>query len=69
MAKIITSKSRRAPVRVGNVDVHYGNAPQMGGFKHFRAGYELAKPTTLADGREGFVTPTGKTFTIKKMSS
>lgn len=56
-------------MRVGNVDVHYGNAPQMGGFKHFRAGYELAKPTTLADGREGFVTPTGKTFTIKKMSS
>lgn len=69
MAKIISSKTRRQPKKVGGVNVHSGNAREMGGFKHFRHGNEIARPVTLADGTEVFQTPTGKQFTIKKMSS
>jgi hypothetical protein len=54
---------------VGNVTVHKGNAADMGGFKHMRMGYELARPTVLPDGTQAFTTPTGKTYTLKKMSS
>jgi hypothetical protein len=69
LAKIITSKSRRTPKKVGDVVVHHGNATEMGGFKHFRAGHEIAKPVNTADGDQVFQTPTGKQFKIKKMSS
>jgi hypothetical protein len=69
LARIITSKTRRAPQRLGNVQVHSGNAAQMGGFKHFRHGNEIARPVYLADGKQVYETPTGKQFTIKKMSS
>lgn len=69
MSKIITSKSRRAPTQMGNVVVKHGNAVQMGGFKHFRAGHELARPVTLPNGTQAFQTPTGKTYKITKMSS
>lgn len=69
VAKIISSKNRRQPKRVGDVDVHSGNARELNGFKHFRVGNELAVPTTLADGTEVFQTPTGKQYKIKKMSS
>lgn len=54
---------------MGDVLVHSGNAPEMGGFKHFRAGNELAKPVYLSDGQRIYQTPTGRQFTIKKMSS
>lgn len=69
MAKIISSKNRKAPKQVGNVTVHHGNATQMGGFKHFRHGHELAKPGVDSSGEQVFTTPTGKQFKIKKMSS
>ena len=69
MARILTSRSRRQVKRVGNVNVIHGNAANLGGFKHFRAGHELAVPVTLSDGRRVFRTATGKTFTITKMSS
>jgi hypothetical protein len=69
MARIITSKSRRQPKQMGNVKLHSGNAAEMGGFKHFRAGHEIARPVTLPDGTQVFQTPSGKQFTIKKMSS
>jgi len=69
MAKIITSKSRRAPKQMGNVVLHSGNAAAMGGFKHFRAGHEIARPVILADGTQVFQTPSGKQYTITKMSS
>lgn len=68
MAKIITSKSRREPKQMGDVRVLSGNAPQMGGFKHFRVGHEIARPVTLADGTQVYQTPTGKSYVIKKMS-
>jgi hypothetical protein len=54
---------------VGDVNVISGNAGQLNTFKHFRHGHELAVPATLPDGQRVFRTPTGKTFTIKKMSS
>lgn len=69
MAKIITSKSRRAPKQMGNVVLHAGNAAEMGGFKHFRHGNEIARPVILADGTKVYQTPSGKQFIIKKMSS
>jgi hypothetical protein len=67
MAKIITSKSRRQPKQMGDVRLMSGNAHEMGGFKHFRVGHEIARPVTLADGTQVFQTPTGRSFTIKKM--
>lgn len=66
---IITTKSRRQPKQVGNVNVMHGNAAQYGGFRHFRAGHELAVPATTADGEKIYRTQTGKTFRVKKMSS
>lgn len=69
MGKIISSKSRRQPRQVGDVNVHHGNAADMNGFKHFRAGHEIAKPVKTDDGSEVFETPTGKKFRITKMSS
>lgn len=69
MAKIITSKTRKQPKKLGDVTVHHGNAVEMGGFKHMRMGHEIAKPTTAADGSQVFQTPTGKQFITKKMSS
>lgn len=67
MARIVTSKSRRAPKQLGDVNVHYGNAVEMGGFKHFRVGSEIARPSTTADGKQVFTTPSGKQFTLKKI--
>ena len=69
MARIVRSKSRREPRKVGQTNVHYGNAPEMGGFKHFTVGHEIARPTTTVDGQQVYSTPTGKQFTIRKMSS
>ena len=69
MARVLTSRSRRPVRRLGGVNVLHGNAVAMGGFKHFRAGHELAIPSTLPDGQKVYRTPTGKTFTIKRMSS
>lgn len=69
MAKVLTSKSRREPKRLGDVTVHHGNAAEMGGFKHFRVGHEIARPVTDSGGNQVYKTPTGKTFKIKKMSS
>lgn len=69
MAKIISSKTRRQPKQVGDVVVHSGNARELNSFKHFRVGNELARPVTLPNGTKVFETPTGKQFTIKKMSS
>ena len=69
MARILTSRSRRPLRKVGGVNVKSGNAVQYGGFKHFRAGHELATPTYDAQGNPIYRTPTGKTYTIKKMSS
>lgn len=54
---------------MGNVAVLKGNAAEMGGFSHFRVGHELARPVTLPDGQQAFVTPRGRTFIVKKMSS
>lgn len=67
MAKIISSKTRRQPKKVGDVEVISGNAREMGGFKHFRVGHELARPTTLVDGTEAYVTPNGRKFKVTKI--
>lgn len=40
----------------------------MGGFGHFRIGHEIARPRILADGRKVYATPTGRTFTVTKLS-
>lgn len=69
MARILTSRSRRPVHKVGSVSVHHGNAVQLGGFKHFRSGHEMAIPANLPDGTAVYRTPTGKTFIIRKMSS
>ena len=69
MSKIITSKTRRPRTQMGSVTSVSGNAPQMGGFKHFRAGHEIARPVVLPDGTRVFQTPTGKQFTMRRMSS
>lgn len=69
MAKIITSKTRRQPKKVGDVTILHGNAAEMGGFKHFRAGHELARPVKDNDGNQVYETPTGKKFKLTKMSS
>jgi hypothetical protein len=53
---------------MGNVQLKHGNAHQMGGFKHMRMGHEIARPVALADGTQVYQTPTGKQYTIKKMS-
>lgn len=54
---------------MGKVLLHSGNASEMGGFKHFRAGHEIARPVTLPNGQQVFETPTGRKFLVKKMSS
>jgi hypothetical protein len=69
VARIITSRSRRQPKQLGNVTVHHGNASEMGGFDHFRAGHEIARPVTLVNGQKVFMTPNGKQFIIRKLSS
>ena len=69
MARVLTSRSRRAVRSVGGVNVLRGNAAQVGSFKHFRAGHELALPAYDVNGKRIYRTPTGKTFVIKKMSS
>ena len=69
MAKLITSKSRRLVREVHGVQVLHGNAAQLGTFKHFRMGHELAVPTYDTNGQQVFRTPTGKTYTVRKLSS
>jgi hypothetical protein len=54
---------------MGNVVSVSGNAPQMNGFKHFRAGHEIARPVILPSGEQVFQTPTGKMFKVTRMSS
>lgn len=67
MAKTLTSKSRRQPKVVGDVNVHHGNAVEMGGFQHVRAGHEIARPTVLTTGEKALVTPSGRTFRTRKI--
>jgi hypothetical protein len=69
MARVITSKSRKVPKQMGDVVLKHGNAAEMGGFKHFRVGHELARPVLTADGTKVYSTPSGKQYVIKPMSS
>jgi hypothetical protein len=54
---------------MGDVTSVAGNAPQMGGFQHFRVGSEIARPVILTDGTKVFQTPSGKQFRTKRLSS
>lgn len=59
-------KTRKQSKKVGDTIVHSGNTVEMGG-DYLRIGHEYAKSTVEADGKRVFKTPTGKTFTVKKM--
>lgn len=69
MGKIISSKSRRPRVQMGDVVSVRGDAPQMGGFQHVRVGHEIARPVVLADGTKVLQTPNGRQFRVKRLSS